>query len=135
MPFRKIRETIQAFSAPANSDNLHAQIAAHRVDLHRQTHPVEEDTRPNVAVAVLAVIGSAAFAIFLEHWTRSISLPMAASTNTVLHVLAVAAGCLVAYLIGRVEGTFHHSIPIHKLNPFFGSKLNETIAAFRQRRA
>jgi hypothetical protein len=95
MAFRKIREMIRAFSTPQR--DLHEQIEAYRLELHRQTQPISEQPAGANPVAVLMVIVISIVAgAWAEMFIKSALRIPTASAN----ILGIAVGSLMSYFLG-----------------------------------
>ncbi len=125
MAFYKIRETVAAFqSKPAST--LDQTLAAYEQELRARVEP-----KPPVNSAVNIGVQLAVLIPVVILVNASLSKVFHASTemNTVLTTLLAYA---FAKLHSKVKSVLMECVPFYKLNPYFGSKLEETIAAFRQ---
>ncbi|MFQ5898232.1 MAG: hypothetical protein ACE5JN_08290 [Candidatus Methylomirabilia bacterium] len=127
MAFRKIRETVEAFrTAPFTHDEKLDQYEQELRSRFEKKEPA--NTAINIAVLVVVVLPCSYLLALLLSKVFSLSTDVGGIvTSMVLTYLLFAAH-------GRLFDKLQEVIPFYKLNPYFGSKLEETIAAFRRER-
>mgnify|MGYP001583617002 CR=1 FL=1 len=124
MAFTKIRQTVEAFRSPRPIP-MRDYIEQHRSDQHARQRPAPPVNRSaNVAAKIVVLV--------------SISYGLSAFLHNVLSVSAEASGIMsgiLGYAIATIHGRVYQKIielPIYLLNPYFGSKLEETVRALRR---
>lgn len=128
MPFTKIRETIAAFTAPRPMPNA-------QEDMQKQMMAYENGVREACSGP-----GKLKTAIRLGVYF-AVLVPTAMLLSQILHqltrfqgetlgTLGIIVGAVIAYTIASLHNEIMGRIPFHRLNPFFGNKIEETIRAF-----
>jgi len=124
MAFRKIKETIQAFRGAPPS--VGEQLDLYEQELRARVFDRDKGKeKPNLAVILIA--------LFI------VVLPLASLLGGVAHSLlkfdekiaSITVSIILTYILESMRERIVNAIPFHKLNPYFGSKIEETIAAFR----
>ena len=124
MAFRKIKETIQAFRGAPPS--LGEQLDLYEQELRARVFDRDKGKeKPNLAVILIA--------LFI------VVLPLASFLAGVAHsflkvdekITAIIISVSVTYILDSARDRIMAAIPFQKLNPYFGSKIEETIGAFR----
>ena len=124
MYFTKIKETVAAFRTPRVGRTMQDEIDEHAQMMQESVSGKTPKIIVRFGVYVAAVLPSSVLiAAILEKLTRFDGAKLGAT--------GILVGGLVAFLIKSFHDDLITRIPFHKLNPFFGNKLDETIAALR----
>ena len=131
MAFKKIRETIDAFKTVQESEPY---VSSADKSLNQVDEPVENLTI-DLLILVLIFVASIQIAKIM-HWLID---PDAAAFDTwVSTIVAMSSAFVIGQFHERILASIKRMIPEQKikkaLNPYFGSKLRETILAFKKAR-
>ena len=128
MAFTKIRQTVAAFRRPADPSYADKIRARHSWQQHHTTKSME--SKPNFAVRLAVLLGI----VLPVSYLLSVALQRAFSFDAMMTGMITSA--VLTFIIGNIHGAvmrrIEQIIPSHELNAFFGSKLEETAAAFRR---
>ena|SRR5271165_1333371 len=122
MVFENIKETVSAFQGQQGGNHL-SEIERGPVD------------RPRLAV-ILAIGAPIAFIVgYAFNWLLIVALgPTALHLHGILgRYFDIIVSITLSFIMTRANWELVRRIPIHKLNPYFGRKLDETIGAFLTR--
>ncbi len=121
MAFRKIRETVAALqSKPTPTLTAYEQELKSRFEAKAPANiAVNLGVRLAVVIPALLLLNALLSQVFHV------------STETT-GMLSVVLAYVIAVIHPKIIDGLFGPIPFHKLNPYFGSKLEETIAAFRR---
>jgi hypothetical protein len=127
--FTKIRETIQAFTTPPHIPTKEEQMAAYE-------RAVRESSAGTGRGKLNATVRLGVFFAVLVPTAMLLSQILHRLTHfqgEALGTLGIIVGVAIAWLITSLHSDIMNRIPFHKLNPFFGNKIEETIMAFRSK--
>ncbi len=126
MAFNKIRETYLALTTPKRTVTIDEQIQAYSERL-REASSGEKVAKASIRLGVyfLIVIPTAFMVFHILHQLTSFK-------NEMVGAIGITLAFFVGMAIQYVHDNMMKYIPFHKLNPLFGSKLDETIAAFKK---
>ena len=132
MAFTKIRETIAAFKPTRTPSFDEQRREQHRRQRRPQSDDVSGIERSRWALGVVSLLVVALPASFILNWVLNHVIHVQNSqTVGVISVLVIyGIGVLHANLVNKVI----ESVPTRELSYHFGSKLDETFAAFRRER-
>lgn len=126
MFFTKIRETIAAFTTPQPIPTIEEQTQAYGRRVREASSgekPIPAPVRFGVYLAVM--IPSA---LVLSHILHQFTEVKAETFGAI----GIMIGFIIAWAIQVAHDSVMRNIPFYKLNPLFGSKIEETIAAFKK---
>jgi hypothetical protein len=125
MFFNKIKQTISVLRTRPPKRTIQDVIDAHGIVLHESIsgHTPAKIVRIGVYLAV-ALPSSILISEILYHLTN-----LSAKETGALGVLT---GILMGFSIRWIHDQILDRVPFHKLNPYFGSKIEETISALKK---
>jgi hypothetical protein len=123
--FNKLKQTVAALKRNVVEPMPHEKAEAYGLEFHRSASNEKPVRIVRTGVVVAIVIPSAFLLTAILHQLTSL-------TGKNLGALSILVGFGLGYAINKLENVFVERVPFHKLNPFFGSKLEETIAALRK---
>lgn len=139
--FRKIRQTAAALKPAKRPGRSNGTSTAEELtetnkralDEHRRHVATTAITSsPNIAV-FLAIILPLSFLTshFATGAVNKLFEPQAVSLSAITRFATVTTTALLSYLFGWVDSSIRGWLPFGKLNPFFGRKIEETVAALK----
>jgi len=117
MAFTKIKETIEAFRYPPAEMTVQEKIDKYHQELDARIHGKQPAKAISFAVLIAAVI--------------PVSIFIGRMISELLDVSDMKSTAVVAVILGYFGNELFERIPFHKLNPYFGSKIQDTINAFK----
>jgi len=127
MNFRKLKETVAAFRTRSPKPTIQDEIDEYAKAIQESLSGEAPKKIVRLGVYIAAVLPSSLLiAAILERLTRF--------EGAMLGAAGILVGGVIASLITHFHDSIMNRIPFHKLNPFFGNKLDETIEAFKKSR-
>jgi len=124
--FTKIRETVEAFRYKSDEPTIQDQIDRHATFMNEAISGRVVEEAVNLGVRMAVVLPSSWLLLDVLHQLTKYDYKTLGIT-----------GIGVAYLVNKANDMFQNSLvrnlPLHKLNPYFGNKLQETALAFRKK--
>lgn len=128
MAFKKIKETIAAFKTPLPTHDDTMEWYRDSVVRRIEGHKADYDVALKIAFFIVIIL-PAAIAI------GNISAKIFAFESASKYI-STTVGIILAFIAGKfyeeITSLIEKWIPIHKLDPYFGSKIRETIRAFQK---
>jgi hypothetical protein len=124
MFLNKIRETVDALKYKAPQSNIQDQMEKYHTELNEKIFDNVAKNVVNLGVRLIVAITGSWLILTVIHTTTSVD-----------YKLLGVGGIAVSYAFSQIHGFLFERIqqmPMHKLNPYFGNKIEETILAFKK---
>lgn len=126
MAFSKIRQTIAALKAPPPPElTIQEQIDAYGQDLRQRASGVRPQELMRYGVYFVILVPSSYLIINILHKLLHVS-------EQTVGAIGILLGALAGMSIQKIHDEIVRRVPFQKLNPYFGSKIEQTIVAFRR---
>jgi hypothetical protein len=125
MAFTKINETIAAFRTPRVKRTIYDEINEHAEFMRDSALGKVSENVARIGVYIGIVLPFSYIIIVILERLMSV-------TQTSIGIIGVLMGLLWGTSLRIIHQLIFQKIPFHRLNPFFGQKIEETIVAFRK---
>jgi hypothetical protein len=129
--FRKAREVIEAFRWSAPPPTVEDEIEHYGRSLDERLHGGAEETASAVVLIGIVIPISIALGSLLAALAKAWKIGPPDGAGDADKYVSVFVGVILAYVIGHLHRRIVRWLPFHKLNPYFGSKIQETIRALK----
>ncbi len=127
----KINEVVAAFRETSFPDpTMQEQIDAHGEELQRRFEEAHNKPAAKVIRGGVFLVAVIPTSMLIAAMLARLKLPVAT-----YGAIGILLGGMVGWLMGSLHEELLRKIPFHKLNPFFGNKIDETIATLRGKNA
>ncbi len=128
MAFRRIKKTIEAFQHKPPPP-IQDQLDLYEQGLRQKVYSENKAERPNLVVK----IGGALVVILPLSYFMSGTLGAYFKFDE--KITAIVISLILMWIATDLQDRILDIVPFHKLNLYFGSKIEATIAAFRSKRS
>ena len=127
MLFTKIRQTIAALKTPPAKRTIQNEIDEHGKVLEESMSGKTPQKVVTLGVYLVVIIPSSFLIIEILHRLTQVN-------EKALGVIGIIVALASRFIMNWFHDELIGRIPLHKFSPYFGSKIDETISAFKKSR-